>query len=88
MLKFPVLIFQREFYYTELSDTVKENQLKYVEEMLMLVLPFIIWSLLSEPLRKSLIERVHWIYKCVYVSLRMGASVNLVLSNPVDWVTD
>lgn len=88
MLKFPVLIFQREFYYTELSDTVKENQLKYVEEMLMLVLPFIIWSLLSEQLRKSLIERVHWIYKCVYVSLRMGASVNLVLSNPVDWVTD
>lgn len=32
---------------------------------------------LSQQLRKSLIERVDWIYKCVYVSLRMGASVNL-----------
>lgn len=39
--------------------------------------------------KKSLIERVHWIYKCVYVSLRMGASVNLViLSKTVDWETD
>lgn len=47
--------------------------------MLMLVLSFIMWNLLSEQLRKSLIERVHWIYKCVYVSLRMGASVNLVV---------
>lgn len=64
---------------------LKDNQLKYVEKMLML--SFIMWSLISEQLRKSLIERVHWIYKCVYVSLRMGASVNLVLSKPVDWMT-
>ena len=46
---------------------------------------FIMWSLLSERLSKSLIERVHWIYKCVYVFLRLGASVNLVLlSKTVD----
>lgn len=51
------------------------------------MLSFSMWSLISEQLRKSLIERVHWIYKCVYVSLRMGASVNLVLSKPVDWMT-
>lgn len=38
-------------------------------------------------MKKSLIERVHWIYKCVYVSLRMGASVNLIIHKPVLWVT-
>lgn len=43
----------------------------------MFVLSFIMWSLLSEQLSKSLIERVHWSFKCVYVSLRMRASVNL-----------
>lgn len=89
MLKFVVLIFQREFFYTELSRILKENESKYVEEMLISVVSFIMWSLLSEELWKSLIERVHWIYKCVYVSLRMRASVNLVvLSKPVDWVTE
>lgn len=88
MVKFAVLIFQRGFCYIELSSILKENQLKYVEEILMLVLSLTLWHFLSEQLRKSLIERVHWIYKCVYVSLRMGASVNLVLSKPGDWVTD
>ena len=66
------------------------NQPEYVEELLMVVLSFIMWSLLSECLSKSLIERVHWIYKCVYVFLRLGASVNLVLRSKTvdlgDWL--
>lgn len=87
MLKFAVLIFPKNFVILNYLVFLKPTEVCGRNDNVSVV-PYCVASLLSEQLRKSLIERVHWIYKCVYVSLRMGASVNLVLSKPVDWVTD